>query len=94
MNDVDDAFWLAVLVVSVSPWRSDITSALLLDVIPEVPLLDEVLQVGFVAPALVGSCPFCLWYAQNLLWSREEGSVVIDRGYLKKGCAFILLRSL
>lgn len=60
VNNVDDAFWLAVLVVSVSPWRSVGTSAFLLDVIPEVPLLDEVLQVGFVAPALVGSLPVLL----------------------------------
>jgi len=59
VNDVDDAFWLTILVVSVSPWRSVITSALL-DVIPEVPLLHEVLQVEFVAPAFVGSVPILL----------------------------------
>ena len=66
VNDVDDAFWLAVLVVSVSPWRSDITSALLLDVIPEVPLLHEVLQVEFVAPVFVGSVPILLVVSTEL----------------------------
>ena len=63
MNDIDDALRFAVVVSVV---RAATVPAVLLDVVPQVPILYEVLQVGLEALALIGSVPILFMVSAEL----------------------------
>ena len=86
MNDVDDALRLiAVLIIIIPALSSTVVSALLLDVVSQVPVLDELFEAGFEGLAVFSSMPILLMVGTELilisdgrvilhqLWPFEEG---------------------
>ena len=61
MNDVDDILRLIdVLIIIILALSSAVVSGLLLDVVSQVPVLDELLKVGFEGLAVFSSVPILL----------------------------------
>ncbi|XXG69129.1 hypothetical protein AAC387_Pa06g2068 [Persea americana] len=80
VDDIDDALRLAVLAVLFLARRS----AVLLDVVSQVPLLYKILQVGLEALALIGSVPVLLMIGAELALVAGGESHFIGYGHLKK----------
>ncbi|XXG82188.1 hypothetical protein AAC387_Pa10g0187 [Persea americana] len=84
VDDINDALRFAVLAAIILAPRSAVVSAFLLDVVPQVPLLHKVLQVGLEGLALICSVLVLLVTGIELalvpggvtfhrLWPLEEG---------------------
>ena len=90
MDDIDDALRFAVLAALLLARRS----AVLLAVVSQVPLLYKILQVGHEALTLIGSVPVLLVIGVELALVPGGGVSFHWLRHLKKGCVFILPRSL
>ena len=60
MNDVDDALQFVAVLIIISASSLAVVSALLLDVVPQVPVLDEFFEMSFESLAVFGSVPILL----------------------------------
>ena len=78
MDDIDDAFRLAIMSAIMSARRSAAVVSFLLDVVPQVPLFHKVLEVGLEAFALISSVP-------TLLVISTELALVLGRGVTSHG---------
>ena len=94
MNDVDDGLWLIVaLIIIILALSSAVVFAHLLDVISQVPVLDEFFEVGFEGPVVFGPVPILLVVGPIAL--NLGGRVTLHQLWqLKKGWDLILLRSI
>ena len=75
MDDIDDAFRLAILSAIMSARRSAAIPSFLLDVVPQVPLFHKVLEVGLEAFALISPVPILLVISARIcpgLWKRDH----------------------